>query len=247
MTYPILDVPAITADQMATVDRIMVEEYWIDLARMMENAGRSLAALARSRFLGGNAIDQTVVALAGSGGNGGGVLAAARHLHNWGADVRVILTRPPEAVSQVVREQAEILHRMDLPLMVEAHPSDEDLPVLILDGIIGYNLTGSPRDTAAELIHWANAAAAPVLSLDVPSGLDATTGAAASPTVRATATLTLALPKMGLLTPAARDFVGELYLADIGVPPALYGRSPLSLEIGPIFGAGEIVRIKSPA
>ncbi len=82
---------------------------------------------------------------------------------------------------------------------------------------------------------------APILSLDLPSGLDATTGQAHDPTIRASATLTLALPKTGLRAPGASAYVGELYLADIGVPPALY--THLGLSVGPLFAAHEIVRL----
>ena len=114
---------------------------------------------------------------------------------------------------------------------------------LIVDALIGYSLRGAPRGAAAVLIREANALDAPVLSLDVPSGVDATTGTVYDPAVRATATLTLALPKRGLRTDAAREHVGELYLADIGVPPGLYGRPPLGLDIGPLFAQDDILRV----
>jgi NAD(P)H-hydrate epimerase len=116
-------------------------------------------------------------------------------------------------------------------------------PDLIIDGVIGYSLRGAPRDGAARLITWANQAAAPVLALDVPSGLDGTTGAPADPTIEAAATMTLALPKRGLMAVGARPYVGELYLADIGVPPALYARAPLGLEVPLAFAASDLVRL----
>ena len=78
------EVPVLTTAQMAEVDRLMIEEYQISLIQMMENAGRNLAELAR-RQLGGQVADRSVVILSGAGNNGGGGLAAARHLHNWGA------------------------------------------------------------------------------------------------------------------------------------------------------------------
>jgi len=113
---------------------------------------------------------------------------------------------------------------------------------LVIDGLIGYSLAGPPHGRAADLIRTANDAGTPVLSLDVPSGLSSTNGTVLEPTVRASATLTLALPKHGLLGEPAREIVGELYLADIGVPPALYVR--LGLENpGPVFAAGDIVRL----
>lgn len=114
-------------------------------------------------------------------------------------------------------------------------------PSLILDSIIGYSLSGSPRGAAAQLIEWANRQPAPVLALDTPSGLDVTSGTAHDPTIRATATLTLALPKQGLLTPEAKKFVGELYLADISVPPELYAR--MGIPVPPLFVEREIILV----
>lgn len=108
---------------------------------------------------------------------------------------------------------------------------------------IGYSLRGSPRGASAALIRSANSRPAPVLALDVPSGLDATTGAVHEPAIRATATLTLALPKTGLRAHPARDFVGEVYLGDIGVPTSLYADAPLALDVGPVFAKDDIVRL----
>jgi NAD(P)H-hydrate epimerase len=118
---------------------------------------------------------------------------------------------------------------------------------LVIDGLIGYSLSGPPRGNFAMLIDWANRAAAPVLALDVPSGLDATSGTVWEPCIRATATMTLALPKRGLLARGARGAVGELYLADIGVPPQLYARPPLGLVVASPFGAADVVRIEMAA
>jgi NAD(P)H-hydrate epimerase len=78
----------------------------------------------------------------------------------------------------------------------------------------------------------------------VPSGIDSTTGAVHEPVVRATATLTLALPKEGLFAGDAPEHVGELYLADIGVPPELYARPSLGLEVGPVFARDEVFRLR---
>ncbi|MFQ5408345.1 MAG: NAD(P)H-hydrate epimerase, partial [Anaerolineales bacterium] len=114
---------------------------------------------------------------------------------------------------------------------------------LIADGIIGYSLQGAPRGAAANLIRWANTQRAPVLALDVPSGVGAAAGTVYDPAIRATATLTLALPKEGLRQPGVRANVGELYLADISVPPELYATPGLEFEVAPIFAREDVVRI----
>ncbi len=108
-------------------------------------------------------------------------------------------------------------------------------PDLIVDGLIGYSLKGAARSTAGELIRWADAQDSPVLALDATSGVDATTGTVFDPAVPAAATMTLALPKEGLRATGVEARVGELYLADIGVPPSLYAGPALGLKVGNIF------------
>jgi NAD(P)H-hydrate epimerase len=238
-------IPALTTAQMIEVDRAMIEDYHIDLMQMMENAGRNLAHLARDRFLQGDPRGQKVVILAGTGGNGGGALVCARRLHNYGANVRVFVTRPNEDFTAVPAQQLDIVRRLGIPVVLaDELDQDGETAVLIIDGLIGYSLQGSPRGSAAHLINWANRQAAPTLALDAPSGLDTTTGTVYEPAIRATATMTLALPKAGLLTDQAAPNVGELYLADISVPPALYAGPALQLAVGPIFAANDIVRIR---
>jgi NAD(P)H-hydrate epimerase len=236
-------IPWLTTEQMIEVDRAMMEDFRIDLVRMMENAGRNLAHLARTRFLDGDPRGQRVVVLAGTGGNGGGALVCARRLANYGAAVKVVVTKPDAAFSRVPGEQLDILRRMGVPVGRAEAISETEQPELVIDGIIGYSLKGAPRGAAAELIRWANAAGAPILALDAPSGVDTTTGVVFDPAIRATATITLALPKAGLRAPGVGPHVGELYLADISVPPELYAEPALGLSVGPIFAKSDIVRL----
>jgi NAD(P)H-hydrate epimerase len=236
-------IPFLTTDQMREVDRAMIEDYGIELIQMMENAGRNLAHLARRRFLAGDPRGRSVVVLAGRGSNGGGGLVCARRLHNWGAEVHVITTHSDEGYRGVPAHQLDALRRMKVA--VATADEVEGLPQadLIIDAVIGYSLSGAPRGTAAQFIRWANGHGSPILSLDTPSGLDTTTGQIHDPAIRATATLTLALPKAGLRAPEARALVGELYLADIGVPPGLCAGPGLALDVGPIFAREEIIRV----
>ena len=239
-----LDVPFISTDQMREVDRIMVEEYGILLTQMMENAGRSLANLARSRFLDGDPGGRRVLVLAGKGGNGGGGLVCARRLHSWGADVRVYITDTPSHMGEVTRHQLGILERMGIQVNVAGGPVELAPADLVADALIGYSLRGAPTGSASALIRAANGHGAPILALDVPSGVDATSGAVHDSAIRAAATLTLALPKTGLRAPAATGHVGDLYLADIGVPPDLYASPTIGLVVGPIFGKGDIICLR---
>ena len=220
-------VPALTTEQMRAVDHVMVEDLHIELVQMMENAGRSLAELAIIRFS-----PRSLTILAGPGGNGGGGLVAARHLANRGCQVQVVLTEP-DRLTPVPAHQADILARMGVT--IASRPATADL---IIDAMIGYSLRGNPAGAAAQLITWANDQAAPVLALDTPSGLDLTTGTAATPAVWAAATLTLALPKVGLLD---APNVGELYLADISVPPLVYQR--MGIPVPELFRQASLLRI----
>jgi len=222
---------------MAEVDRRMIEEFGIQLVQMMENAGRALAEQA-SRMLGGRPAARPVVVLCGAGNNGGGGMVAARHLHNRGARVQVRLAADPGKLKPVPAQQWRVLEQLGL-----GAASDPDLTRvdLILDALIGYGLRGDPRAEVARWIERANASGRPILALDTPSGLDTTTGRPGSPCIRATATLTLALPKTGLLELPAKPYVGDLYVADIGVPPELYRR--MGIEAGSRFEGDSILAV----
>lgn len=213
----------------------MIEEYGILLIQMMENAGSNLAEVAR-RMLDGNLAGKRVVVLCGTGNNGGGGMVAARHMHNRGARVSAKLVGDPAGLKLIPAHQWDILQVMAL---TQADDPDLSQADLIVDAIIGYGLTGNPRGGAARWIGRANESRRPILALDAPSGLDTTSGALGDPCIRATATLTLALPKTGLLTKGARGAVGRLYVADISVPPGLYGR--LGLTVDPIFTGDTVV------
>ena len=237
------EIPYLTTEQMSEVDRAMIEDLGIDLVQMMENAGRALAHLARARFLAGDPIDRHVTIIAGTGGNGGGALVCARRLHGWGAQVKVFLTKPERGFAPVPAHQLRILSRMHVEVDVPEIRIGRPSPDLIIDGVIGYSLRDAPTGMAGELIRWANAQTSPILALDVPSGVDATTGTVFDPAIAATATMTLALPKEGLRAPGVEAQVGELYLADISVPPSLYATPTLGLHVGHVFSQSDILRL----
>jgi NAD(P)H-hydrate epimerase len=216
-------VPAVTADQMREVDRIVMEEFGLGILQMMENAGRNLAENVLDMLDGARG---KVAILAGSGGNGGGGVCCARHLHNRGFQVWIVLDREAATLRGAVREQFQVLQAAGLQPTEPSHAGEVIRRAqIVVDALIGYGLRGIPRGRTAVLIELCNQHVARVLSLDIPSGLNATTGEAPGPVVRPERTLTLALPKTGL-----QGVSGDLYLADIGIPLEVFQRLALYFE-----------------
>jgi len=232
------NLPILTTNQMIEVDRLMIEEWGINLLQMMENAGRNFAELTR-RQLGGTVKGKRVAVLCGHGNNGGGGMAAVRHLHNWGALVEITLIGDKNRLKDVPAQQWRILQKLDITRSTLDLASAD----LILDAILGYGSIGNPRPPIADWIRLANESGLLILSLYYPSGLNTTTGIPGSPCIHSSATLTLALPKTGLFTPTAKPFVGDLYLADISVPPELYAAPSLGLQMISPFNEDSIVKL----
>ncbi len=227
--------PWLSMEQMVEVDRVMIEDLQIELKQMMENAGRNLAQLVQRLYA-----PAQVTVLAGSGGNGGGGLVAARHLVNHGVDVTVVVSRPAADFWGVPAHQLGILERMGVGI-IDLDPATIASSEVIVDALIGYSLRGAPRGAALELIQAANAATAPVVSLDVPSGVDSTTGETPGSAIEAAATLTLAAPKIGLRNNPA---VGRLFVGDISVPPSVY--TSMGLTTPEVFRDAEwVVEIRN--
>jgi NAD(P)H-hydrate epimerase len=227
----------LTAEEMAEADRMAIEDYGIDVIALMENAGVATAQLAK-KMLGGDVGETNICCLVGRGNNGGDGLVAARHLHNWGADVRVVLAGERTDLRDVPAKQIAIVDRMGIPVAGPEKGLGD--PRLLVDALLGYGSRGNPREPVAGLIREANASKIPVLAVDIPSGMDATEGEPGEPTIKARATVTFGLPKTGFLNPNARRYVGELYLADISMPGRIYASYPVGKGL---FAKDAIVRI----
>ena len=212
-----IEVPAVTTEQMIEIDRIALEKTGPNLYQMMENAGRNLAELTL-QIWGKKWDESSVVVLAGSGGNGGGGICAARHLANRNVDVNLCLLKPNH-LGEAPAFQRQIF-QWTSGREVEIIRLEKLFPDIIIDALIGYNLTSVPQGAMAEVIDWANNSNAPILSLDVPSGIDATSGEAPGIHIHPQWTMTLALPKTGLVP----EKTGDLWLADIGIPEETYRR-----------------------
>ena len=237
----------VTATQMRDVQRVAQEEYGIDIAQLTENAGRASASLALA-MLGGKGRGQRVVILCGGGNTGAAGLATARHLSNWGFRVDPIVSGVEEEASFTARRQLQTLRLSGIlepgdmessEITVEDQLADADL---VIDALVGYGLEGPPQGIAAAVTQLALQAGRPTLALDVPTGVNATSGEVNSPAIRAITTLMLDLPKCGVLEPGARSHTGELFLADLGIPSSVPER--LGLSIAGLFNEGPIVRLR---
>ncbi len=237
----------VTAQQMRDVQRLAQEDFNIDILQLTENAGRACGLLALA-MLGGKARGQHIVILCGGGNKGAAGLASARHLANWGFRVDPIVSGVEEEASCTARRQlptrrlAGSLDPADLEqseITVEDQLAAADL---VIDALVGYGLEGPPQGIAAAVTHLAIQANRPTLALDVPTGVNASTGEISSPAIRACTTLMLDLPKKGLMEPGAKSHAGELFLADLGIPVGVPQR--LGIHAAGMFNEGPMVRLK---
>jgi NAD(P)H-hydrate epimerase len=217
-------IPALTAGQMARVDEIMLIEFGVEPIQLMELAGHAVATRIRTLAAAGDAPGGPVVFLAGNGGNGGDALVAARFLRAWGAQVTVVLSKPAPDYAGLPARHLRTLERLEVRILDGATIDRLPEATIVVDGLLGFSTIEAPRGTTARLIDMANGHDAYRLAIDVPSGIEATTGAAFAPCIVAAETITLGLPKTGLMTGEAVANTGRLVLADIGIPPAAYAR-----------------------
>lgn len=247
-------VPTLDTDQTRAIERLLLDDYRIDLLQLLENSGRALAELA-VRMVDLPLAEATFVVLAGKNSHGAAGLVAARHLLARGAWVQIAGTHPPEQYKDASAQQLAILQAMGANFLWQEEGAGEDsLPEadLIIDAMIGYGLRGDPRGRARELVIEANASYTPILSLDVPTGVDSDEGICYAPHIRAAATLALALPKRGLLIPPARSACGRLFVAhqswpldayiEVGIeePPLLFQQEAI-VELQVIDGAAYLL------
>lgn len=221
-----IDIPSLTPEQMKEVDELMVKYFCIEILQMMELDSRGLVEVAKDLFRG-SIHGKRVLVVSGKGGNGAGGLAAARHFHNANAAVEVVLAGSEKSLSKEGRHHLKALKKLEIPIHNSKFKILDSKFDLVVDALLGYSSSGDPRspyDDLILMIHELQRQGAKVLANDLPSGLDPLSGLPYKPCVRADATMTVALPKKGLLETQAREWIGQLYLTDIGVPIELYGK-----------------------
>jgi NAD(P)H-hydrate epimerase len=209
----------ISRDRARLLDRRAVEEFGLPSAVLMENAGRGVADRLEALDIGG-----PVVICCGRGNNGGDGFVVARHLDLRRHDVRVLVFDDPASLSGDAALNYGVLAKSGVPIR---RATADELPVAaggaawIVDALLGTGATGEVRPPLDAIIDAINAQPAPILAIDVPSGLDCDTGRPARHTIRAAHTCTFVAHKPGFLVPGAKDYTGTVHVLDIGAPRRL--------------------------
>jgi NAD(P)H-hydrate epimerase len=222
--------PTLSSHQVKEVDVLAQERFGISVDWLMEAAGWQVARFCPNR----------TVVVCGVGNNAGDGLAAARHLHRWGRLAGVCCIDRARLQGAAAREVIA-LRRIGIEIWSELRLDGADA---VVDAIFGTGLSRRPEGTFAAWIEGINASQAQVISVDVPSGLDADSGAAYAPTVQAHTTVTLGLPKAGLLEADGPKLAGDVWVADIGVPFEAYAQ--VGVQVPPhLFASADRVRLDS--
>jgi NAD(P)H-hydrate epimerase len=230
-------VPTISSAALRRADAEAESTFGIEPLQLMEVAGWQVARFVDA-FTDGIR-NKRVIVVAGSGNNGGDALVAARVLLQRGAIVSasVVPSRDPNSLAG---RHALTIRRLGIPMVDAPEGIDPSADVLI-DGLFGTGIRLPLREPAAAIIEAINATARPVVAIDVPSGMDADTGMGAESAVRAAATVTLVAPKAGL---AGTSNTGRLFVADIGMPVALFGADAEALAA--LYAVGDLVELVVP-
>jgi NAD(P)H-hydrate epimerase len=214
----------LSRDEVRAIDRRAIEEFGVPGVVLMENAGRGATELLISLGVPG-----LVTICCGKGNNGGDGFVIARHLDNRNVPVRVFLFAKPEELTGDALISYRIIAKSGLPITIYLDASFDDRALSgelarsawIVDALFGTGLTGAVRPPFDRVIGAINASKARVLAVDIPSGLDCDTGEPLGPTVRANHTVTFVAMKKGFANAAAKEWLGQVHIADIGVPRIL--------------------------
>lgn len=228
-------IKVVTAEEMQVRDRRAIEEIGVPGVVLMENAGRSVFRVIQKIL---EDVDEPLVyVFCGKGNNGGDGFVIARHLWNEGVYVRVFCTVGEKQITGDARVNYLILKNINIPIeFVEKLDDIKELenepPDILVDALLGTGIKGPVRGFTKDLIDFINKnIETRIVSVDLPSGLDAGSAQVAGSAIRANVTVTMALPKRCHVLHPARDFVGELFISDIGIPPFVLQDDDVKVEM----------------
>jgi len=206
----------VDSERMRIAESRVMEVYRVDEELLMEVVATRVADKI-AEFIG-DIREKMFLIFAGRGKNGGDAIAIGRHLILKGAEVRVLIVkRDEEDISPLTRIQLDRLKELSPKAILE---SREELPRgdFVVDGIFGTGFRGELRDPYASIVRHMNSLGLPIISIDVPSGLDAGTGKVSDECVKARYTFTLGLPKLGLYIYPGAEYAGEIHIIHLGFP-----------------------------
>jgi NAD(P)H-hydrate epimerase len=238
---------------MRAIDRAAERDYGLKALQLMENAGRAVA-LAASRLAAKAGSGRARAAVfTGKGNNGGDGFVAARHLKNSGMDVAVYSLASVEDMSGASLVNARAWQRMGGELNVissargfQRHASMLRHSSVVVDALLGIGISSPLRGLYAAAVGLINSLHKPVVAVDVPSGVDSTTGQVLGCAVRADITVTMALPKLGLYLYPGRGLAGAVEVADIGAPSALLDDERIRWNLTTDVDMRRILRPRAP-
>jgi len=228
----------VSCQQMRELDRRAIENYGIAGTILMDRAGMGLArAVERICSLTSRS---NVILVAGHGNNGGDAFCAAGYLKEWGLNPRVWIVGKTDSIMGDALFYLEKINGLDIPILEipdggSWRMAEKSVPreYVLVDGILGTGTRGDVRGLPLTAVEYVNRMGqySPVAAIDVPSGLDADTGTPLGTAVKADLTVTMGLPKKGLLEKEALDYVGALSVVDIGIPEELTSRITSPTEL----------------
>ena len=231
---------AATASQMAALDRVTTEEYGVPSLVLMENAGR-LCAERILRILQekvGTPEEASVAVVCGRGNNGGDGMVIGRHLHNRGVYVEAFLLAETDKLSPDARKQYDILRKMDVEIrIIRDQEGVEDLRTYLeevhvcVDAILGTGLSSPLEGIVRDVVETINLSMATVFAVDVPTGIDATTGRILGEAIRADYTGSFGLIKLGQVLLPGSIHCGETDVYDIGIPSKAVFDANINTEV----------------
>lgn len=205
----------VTADEMARVEKLAYTQGHSD-AQFMDNAAQAIGGIAET-FIAKHGLDRQVSLLAGKGNNGGDAYTAGMRLLEKGFSVSAFPLYPLESCSPLCRERRQQFERAGGKIQAAGTFPFGDKGI-ILDGVVGTGFQGKAEGILAAAITQANQSKLPILSIDIPSGVNGNTGEVGSVAIRARETICLGLPKLGFFIGNGWDYVGVLVQADFGLP-----------------------------
>ncbi|MEW6557546.1 MAG: NAD(P)H-hydrate epimerase [Elusimicrobiota bacterium] len=203
----------VSASAIKNFDKLAVKKFLVPSIVLMENAGKNVAEIILEKFQ-----PRSVAVFCGGGNNGGDGFVVARHLYNKNVKVKVFIAQCKNKYTGAALTNLKIIEKLKIPVLkFNTHSPKITNTDLIVDALLGTGTKGEVRGIYKKIIDKINSTKKPVVSVDIPSGIDADTGKVLGSAVKSNATITMAAIKKGLLINAGKEYSGKIFVVDIGL------------------------------